>query len=54
MTGPRFTPDPAEPAPGVVVDAEVRTGAGSLAALVITVTNRAPEPRIIAVTLLGL
>ncbi|MCW2658465.1 MAG: Cna domain protein, partial [Jatrophihabitans sp.] len=54
MTGPRFTPDPAEPAPDVVVDAEVRTGAGSLAALVITVTNRAPEPRIIAVTLLGL
>ncbi|MEO6885020.1 MAG: carboxypeptidase-like regulatory domain-containing protein, partial [Jatrophihabitantaceae bacterium] len=54
MTGPRFTPDPAELPPGIAVDTEVRTGAGNSATLKVTVTNRAPEPRVIAVTVLGL
>jgi hypothetical protein len=53
MTGPRITPDPTELPPAVLVDGEVRTAAGSPASLSIMVTNRAPEPRIIAVTALG-
>ena len=53
MTGPRFTPDSAEPAPAVLIDPEVRTGAGSPAALRLMITNRATEPRVMAVTALG-
>lgn len=54
MTGARFTPNPVEPPPDIVVEPELRTGAGSPATLRVTVTNRAAEARIIAVTLLGL
>ncbi|MDT4915286.1 MAG: large repetitive protein, partial [Pseudonocardiales bacterium] len=54
MTGARFTPEPAEAPPEVQVAGETRTGAGIPVELRITVTNRAPEPRVIAVTVLGM
>ncbi|MDT4981088.1 MAG: large repetitive protein [Pseudonocardiales bacterium] len=53
MTGPRFTRDPDEPAPAVLADPLLRTGAGTAVIAHIMITNRAPEPRIIAVTALG-
>ncbi|HEY2044906.1 MAG TPA: carboxypeptidase-like regulatory domain-containing protein, partial [Jatrophihabitans sp.] len=54
MTGPRFRPDPDELAPRVITQDQVRTGAGTPAVARIVITNQAPEPRIMAVTALGL
>ncbi|MEO9139101.1 MAG: carboxypeptidase regulatory-like domain-containing protein, partial [Jatrophihabitans sp.] len=54
MTGPRFVPESGEPAPAVLVDPELRTGAGDAATLVVMLTNRGAEPRSMILTVLGL
>jgi hypothetical protein len=45
---------PAEPAPRLVVADEIQVGAGTTAAVVVTVTNTADEPRVMTLTVLGL
>ncbi|MDT4893880.1 MAG: large repetitive protein [Pseudonocardiales bacterium] len=53
MTRPLGRQDPAERAPEVTLDPELRASAGSHVALRVAVTNRAPEPRIMAINALG-
>lgn len=50
MTGPRRLPDPA---PSVAGDTTLRTSAGTPVTAVLMLTNNAPEPRVLAVTAMG-
>lgn len=52
MSSP-IDPTDYEPPPGVVADATVRTGAGTPVSTQVMLTNRASEPRIMAITALG-
>lgn len=53
MTDPRAPRSFQERPPSVLVDTELRTGAGTPVIARVMVTNHAPEPRIIAITPLG-
>ncbi|MDT4932273.1 MAG: hypothetical protein QOK11_165, partial [Pseudonocardiales bacterium] len=53
MTSPRPPRRFDEPPPSILVDAQLRTGAGTPVTAHLMVTNHSPEPRIMAVTALG-